>query len=181
MVWKRTKQIREDQTANDSASSSRRVRSFAMVAVSLSASLLFRYRTVPNHLQIQTLPNLALPKLGLSFSSWLVAWGWLANTILLSVKISQPAYRATLIYVGRSKHSVSRTLNLQWVFPKTWYCIIQVIGYSSRLKLGNASYHSVQNLLSSSLLSKNLQIKIYRTIIFPVVLYGCETWSLTLR
>jgi len=39
----------------------------------------------------------------------------------------------------------------------------------------------VQNLLSSSLLSKNLKIKIYRTIILPVVLYGCETWSLTLR
>jgi len=42
-------------------------------------------------------------------------------------------------------------------------------------------YHSVQNLLSSSLLSKNLKIKIYRTIFLPVVLYGCETWSLTLR
>ena len=51
----------------------------------------------------------------------------------------------------------------------------------SRLKLGNAGYHSVQNLLSSSLLSKNIKIKIYRTIIFPVVSYGCETWSLTLR
>jgi len=37
-----------------------------------------------------------------------------------------------------------------------------------------------KNLLSSSLLSKNLKIKIYRTIILPVVLYGCETWSLTL-
>jgi hypothetical protein len=35
--------------------------------------------------------------------------------------------------------------------------------------------------LSSSLLSKNTKIKIYRTIILPVVLYGCETWSLTLR
>ena len=51
----------------------------------------------------------------------------------------------------------------------------------SRLKLGNAYYHSVQNLLSSSLLSKNLKIKIYKTIILPVILYGCETWSLTLR
>jgi hypothetical protein len=51
----------------------------------------------------------------------------------------------------------------------------------SRLKLGNACYHSLQNLLSSRLLSKNLKIKIYRTIIMPVVLYGCETWSLTLR
>ena len=49
----------------------------------------------------------------------------------------------------------------------------------SRLKSMNACYHSVQNLLSSSLLSKNL--KIYRTIILPVVLYGCETRSLTLR
>ena len=50
-----------------------------------------------------------------------------------------------------------------------------------RLKSGNACYHSVQNLLSSSLLSKNLKIKIYRAIILHVVLYGCETWSLTLR
>ena len=47
----------------------------------------------------------------------------------------------------------------------------------SRLKLGNACYHSMQNLLSSRLLSKNLKIKIYRTIILPVVLHGCETWS----
>ena len=39
----------------------------------------------------------------------------------------------------------------------------------------------MQNLLSSSLLSKNIKIKIYRTIILPLVLYGCETWSLTLR
>jgi len=51
----------------------------------------------------------------------------------------------------------------------------------NRLKLGNACYHSVQNLLSSSLLYKNLKIKIYRTIFLPVVLYGCETWSLKLR
>jgi len=51
----------------------------------------------------------------------------------------------------------------------------------SRLNLGNACYYSVQNLLSSRLLSKNLKIKVYRTIILPVVLYGCETWSLTLR
>jgi len=38
----------------------------------------------------------------------------------------------------------------------------------------------VQNLLSSSSLSNNLKIKMYRTIILPVV-YGYETWSLTLR
>jgi hypothetical protein len=51
----------------------------------------------------------------------------------------------------------------------------------SRLMLGNACYHSVQNLLSSRLISKHLKIKIYRTTILPVVLCGCETWSLTLR
>jgi len=51
----------------------------------------------------------------------------------------------------------------------------------SRLKSGNACYHSVQNLLSSSLLFKNLKTKVYRTTILPVVLCGCETWSLTLR
>ena len=51
----------------------------------------------------------------------------------------------------------------------------------NRLKSGNACCHSVQNLLSSSLLSKNIKIEIYRTTILSVVLYGCETWSLTLR
>jgi hypothetical protein len=51
----------------------------------------------------------------------------------------------------------------------------------SRLKSGNACYHSVQNLPSSRLLSKNTKIRVYTTIILPVVLYGCETWSLTLR
>jgi hypothetical protein len=51
----------------------------------------------------------------------------------------------------------------------------------SRLRSGNACYHLVQNLLSSRLLFKNLKIKIYRNIILPIVLYGCETWSLTLR
>jgi len=52
---------------------------------------------------------------------------------------------------------------------------------NSIFRSGNACYHSVQNLLSSRLLPKNLKIKIYRTIILPAVLYGCETWSLTLR
>jgi hypothetical protein len=49
------------------------------------------------------------------------------------------------------------------------------------VKSGNACCHLVQNLLSFSFLSKNSKVKKYRTIIFPVVLYGCETWSLTLR
>jgi hypothetical protein len=51
----------------------------------------------------------------------------------------------------------------------------------SRWKSGNACYHSVQNFLLSNLLSKNIKIKTCRTIILPVVLYRCETWSLTWR
>jgi hypothetical protein len=49
------------------------------------------------------------------------------------------------------------------------------------LNSGNACYCSVQNLLSFRLLSKNVKIRIYKTIILPMVLYGCEAWSLTLR
>jgi hypothetical protein len=51
----------------------------------------------------------------------------------------------------------------------------------SRLNLGTSCYHSVQNLLSSCMQSKNIKFKIYGTIILPVVLYGCETGSLTLK
>jgi hypothetical protein len=51
----------------------------------------------------------------------------------------------------------------------------------SGLNLGNACYHTVQNLLSSCLLSKIINIKIYKTIILPVVLYRFETWSLMSR
>jgi hypothetical protein len=51
----------------------------------------------------------------------------------------------------------------------------------SRPNLGNAYCSSVQSLLSSRLLSRNVMVKIYKTIILPFVLYGCETLSLTLR
>ena len=54
-------------------------------------------------------------------------------------------------------------------------CIHEQI--KSRVKSGN----SVQNLMSSSLLFKNIKVKIYRVVILPVVLYGCKAWSLTLR
>jgi hypothetical protein len=49
------------------------------------------------------------------------------------------------------------------------------------LNSGNVCYHSGQNLLSSRLLFKNVRSRIYKTIILPLDLYGCETWSLTLR
>jgi hypothetical protein len=51
----------------------------------------------------------------------------------------------------------------------------------SRLNSGNACYHSVQGLFPSRLVSRNVKVKIYKTAILPVVLYGCETWCLTLR
>jgi len=51
----------------------------------------------------------------------------------------------------------------------------------TRLNSENTCYQSVQNPLSSCLLSKNIKMKIYRSIILLVVLYGCETWSFTLR
>jgi hypothetical protein len=51
-----------------------------------------------------------------------------------------------------------------------------------RLNSGNACYHSVQNLVSSCLLLKqNIQNKICKTIILPIILYWCEPWSLILR
>jgi hypothetical protein len=53
-------------------------------------------------------------------------------------------------------------------------------GINIRLNSGNTCYHSVQNLLSSHLLSKDL-IKIYKTIILSLLLYGCEIWPITLR
>jgi hypothetical protein len=52
---------------------------------------------------------------------------------------------------------------------------------NSRLNFGNACYHVVKSLPSFCLLSRNVKVKMYKTIILPVVLYGCEIWSLTLR
>jgi len=66
------------------------------------------------------------------------------------------------------------------VFPT--YCIfVSCQEVKSRQNAGNACYNSVQNLLPPSLLPKNIKIEINRTMIFPVVLYGCKTWYLTLR
>jgi hypothetical protein len=51
----------------------------------------------------------------------------------------------------------------------------------SSLNLGSACYHSVQCILSSCLLSRNVKVKVYKTRILQAVLYDCETWSLTWR
>ena len=47
--------------------------------------------------------------------------------------------------------------------------------------LGNACYYSLEKILSTLLFSKKLKVNTYKTIILPVVLYGCETGSVTLR
>ena len=62
---------------------------------------------------------------------------------------------------------------------KNQNCIQEEI--KSTLKSDNACCHLVQNILCSGLIYRNIKIKIYRTVILSVVLYGCETWSLTLR
>jgi hypothetical protein len=51
----------------------------------------------------------------------------------------------------------------------------------STFKSGNACYYSVQNFLSSSLQSKNIEIKIYKIIFVPLCFNACENWSRTLR
>jgi hypothetical protein len=84
-----------------------------------------------------------------------------------SVKIGNRSFEdvAKFIYLGTTLTDQS--------------CIQEEI--KSRLNLGNACYRSVQSLLSSRLLSRNMKVKIYKSTILLVVLYGCETWSLTLR
>ncbi|KAJ4433336.1 hypothetical protein ANN_15595 [Periplaneta americana] len=50
-----------------------------------------------------------------------------------------------------------------------------------RINMENACYYSVEKFSSSSLLSKNLKVRIYKTVTIPVLLYGCDSWTLTLR
>ena len=50
-----------------------------------------------------------------------------------------------------------------------------------RINMGNTCYYSLEKILSSHLLSEKLKVNTYKTIILPVVLTGCEIWSLTFR
>jgi hypothetical protein len=95
-------------------------------------------------------------------------------------------YMTSLYQKARQKHSIKKANRSSEEVAKFKYlgttlrdqnCMHEEIG---RLNSRNACYHSVQSLLSSRLLSRNLNVKIYKTIILPVVLYGCETWSLIL-
>jgi hypothetical protein len=117
------------------------------------------------------------------FKIWYVRWG-------------QPAHLEDCLFIYVFVYLLTYGVFAQFgsvflfslVYHESWY-LGTTLTYQnsiqeeikSRLKLGNACFWSVQNLLSSSLLSKNLKINICRTIILPVVLYGCETWSLKLR
>jgi hypothetical protein len=73
--------------------------------------------------------------------------------------------------IAKFKYIGMTTTNQNWIHEEI----------NSRLNLGNAGYHAADTLLYSQTLSKNIHFKIYKTIILPFVLYGCETWFLTLR
>jgi hypothetical protein len=75
---------------------------------------------------------------------------------------------ACILVTGRSTRVESTSINKNSIQEEI----------KRRLESGNDCYHSVQNLFSSILLSKNVKIKIYKTLILPVVLYECEIWSL---
>ena len=92
-------------------------------------------------------------------------WGMIANEYIGMGSGSYEKVRKALKYLGslvEDQNSIQEEIKC-------------------RFKARNSCYYSVETLLSSRLLSKNFKIKIYKTIILPVVLYGCETWSLTLR
>ena len=81
--------------------------------------------------------------------------------IIILTKFSKPLTHAIRVHLLTNQNSIQEKIKC-------------------RVKAENSCYYSVQTLLSPRLLSKNLKIKIYKTIILLVVLYGCETWSLTL-
>jgi len=89
----------------------------------------------------------------------------LLDNIIITVSITYLLH-VTVVKQYFGKHQMNRN------------CIQEK--FNSTLQSENAWYHSVQNLLSSSLLSNNTKISIYRSTILPVVLRGCWTWSLTL-
>ena len=106
-----------------------------------------------------------------------------------SVYFSRPSTSRILQVVRVHKHILVCILQLYFSFNIWSLRNSSLVSFIPFYTLNNSflwynnfvSCQGMQNLLSSSLLSKNIKIKIYRTIILLVVLYGCETWSLTLR
>jgi hypothetical protein len=97
---------------------------------------------------------------------------------MLVSRCQKAGQRQSIMITNRSFEDVAKFKYLETALTDQ-NCVQEEI--KSRLNSGNACYHSVQSLLSSRLLSRNVKVIIYKTIIMPVVLYGCETWSLTLR
>jgi hypothetical protein len=95
---------------------------------------------------------------------------------MLVSRCQKAGQRQSIKTGNRSFESVAKFKYLETTLTDQ-NCIHEEI--KSRLNSGNACYHSVQSLLSSRLVSRNVKVKIYKTIIRPDVLYGSETWSLT--
>jgi hypothetical protein len=93
--------------------------------------------------------------------------------------LNQNAEQSRIIKIGiTSLENVSRFKHLGTTVTNQKFIQEEI---KRRQNSGNACYHSVQNLLSSRLLSKNKKIRRYKNTILLVVLYGCEIWPLTLK
>jgi len=116
-------------------------------------------------------------------------WQWLLGEVGLEVNADETKYMVMFRDQNAGRYDIIKIDNSSFERVEEFRYLETTITnqnyiqeeIKSRLKSGNACYNSVQNRLSSSSLSKNIKIKVDRTIILPVVVYGCETWSLTLR
>jgi hypothetical protein len=110
---------------------------------------------------------------------------WRKSLIISSSKCLLSRLMVFLIGTLFKSDSISKLIIMTWGQARRESNVrtksVENCTWCGRLNSGSACYHSVQNALSSLLLSKNITIRIYKTIILPVVLYGHETWSLTLR
>jgi hypothetical protein len=86
--------------------------------------------------------------------------------------------RHSIKIANRSIEDVAKFKYLRTTLTEK-YCMQEEI--KNRPNSGNACCHSFQSLLSSRLVSRNVKVKICKTIILQIVLYGYETWSLRLR
>ena len=106
-------------------------------------------------------------------NEWEKGWTWILIKTVVEDRLSREQTAGLSHTMKVDNSSIERLEEFKYLGTKLINQNSIQEEIKSRLKLGNACYHSVQNLLSSSLLSKNLKIKKYRTIILPVVLYGC--------